>query len=88
MRQAGVLAAAGLIALEETPSGCARTTPMRVSSRKGWRASPASRSIRGKVATNIVVFDISDTGRAAEISARLKERGVLINGIGHARCGR
>jgi myo-inositol-1-phosphate synthase len=35
-----------------------------------------------KVATNIVVFDVSGTGRvSAEISARLKARGVLINGI-------
>jgi threonine aldolase len=34
------------------------------------------------VQTNIVMFDVSDTGLpAAEISARLKERGVLINPI-------
>jgi threonine aldolase len=29
MRQAGVLAAAGLMALEEGPGGCMRTMPMR-----------------------------------------------------------
>ena len=34
------------------------------------------------VATNIVVFDVSATGIApAEISARLKQRGVLMNAI-------
>jgi threonine aldolase len=35
-----------------------------------------------RVQTNIVIFDISGTGlNTAVFSARLKERGVLINGI-------
>jgi threonine aldolase len=35
-----------------------------------------------KVVTNIAVFDIAGTGLVpAEISARLKQRGVLINAI-------
>jgi threonine aldolase len=83
MRQAGVLAAAGLIALEQTPKtklaqdhrharlladGLARIGGIRVDARA--------------VATNIVVFDVADTGLApADFSARLKARGVLINGI-------
>jgi threonine aldolase len=34
------------------------------------------------VATNIVIFDVGGTGStSAEISARLKRRGVLINGV-------
>ena len=42
----------------------------------GIRLDPA------KVRTNIVIFDVSGTGLASgEISARLKARGVLINGI-------
>jgi len=57
----------------------------RVSSRKAWPAFTASSWIRGKVATNIVVFDIGATGlTSGELSRRLKQRGVLINGIGHS----
>lgn len=83
MRQAGVLAAAGLIALEEMP---ARLADDHVNARhlaeglaqiKGLAIDPS------KVATNIVIFDIAATGlTAAEFSAKLKERGVLMNGIG------
>jgi threonine aldolase len=82
MRQVGVLAAAGLIALEDTPKrlfddhrnakflaeGLARLAGIQIDPRK--------------VATNIVVFDVSGTNLApAEISARLRERGVRINAI-------
>jgi threonine aldolase len=39
-----------------------------------------------KVMTNIVIFDVSATGiPPAEISARLKQRGVLLNAI-NDRC--
>jgi threonine aldolase len=82
MRQVGVLAAAGLIALEETPK---RLFDDHCNAK--FLAEGLSR-IRGvaidsaKVATNIVVFDVSGTGLAsAEISARLKRDGILINGI-------
>jgi len=82
MRQAGVLAAAGLIAMEETPKlltedHCnAKFLAEGLGRIRGIAADPA------KVMTNIVIFDVSGTGLAsAEISARLKQRGVLINGI-------
>jgi threonine aldolase len=82
MRQVGVLAAAGLIALEETPKLLcddhlnARFLAEGLSRIRGIAIDPA------KVATNIVVFDVSATGLgSAEISARLKRDGVLINGI-------
>ena len=82
MRQVGVLAAAGLIALEETPKRLfddhcnAKFLAEGLSRLRGIAIDPA------KVATNIVVFDVSGTGLAsAEISARLKDAGVLINGI-------
>ena len=83
MRQAGVLAAAGLIALEETPKQAGRRPCQRALPRRGlWRRSPGSRSIPQSVQTNIVIFDVSGTGIApADISARLKARGVLMNGI-------
>jgi threonine aldolase len=81
MRQAGVLAAAGLIALEEMPK---RLGEDHRNAR--FLADALSRipgiSVTHRVETNIVIFDVSGTGLgAAEFSARLKERGVLINGI-------
>jgi threonine aldolase len=82
MRQAGVLAAAGLIALEEMPARLpqdhanARRMAERLAKLPGIQIDPS------KVPTNIVIFEVGSTGRtSAEISARLKERGVLINGI-------
>jgi threonine aldolase len=82
MRQAGVLAAAGLVALEETPKRLtddhsnAKLLAEGISRIAGITLDPA------KVMTNIVIFDVSGTGLAsAEISARLKQRGVLMNGI-------
>ncbi len=81
MRQAGVLAAAGLVALNEM------TARLAEDHRKAaWLAEEISR-IRGlrlthRVQTNIVIFDVSGTGlAAAEFSRRLKQRGVLINPV-------
>jgi threonine aldolase len=83
MRQAGVLAAAGLVALEETPPKLAedhanaRLLAEGLAQLDGVRVEPAV------PATNIVIFDIAGTGMTgAELSARLRERGVLINPIG------
>ena len=82
MRQAGVLAAAGLIALEDTPQRLADDHANARFLAEGLAGVPGIQIDPRKVATNIVVFDVSGTGRAsAEISARLKARGVLINGI-------
>lgn len=85
MRQAGVLAAAGLIALEQMP---ARLQEDHANAR--WLASelaciPGIR-ITHEVQTNIVIFDVGGTGlMSAEFSRRLRERGVLINGVGPTR---
>lgn len=82
MRQAGVLAAAGLIALEQMP---ARLAEDHANARL---LAEGLQKIRGidldldTVETNIVVFGVSGTGLAGgEISARLKTRGVLMNPI-------
>lgn len=82
MRQVGVLAAAGLIALEQMTERLAgdhanaRWLAERLAEIPGIRIDPAA------VATNILVLDVSGTGLAStEISARLKARGVLANGI-------
>ena len=82
MRQAGVLAAAGLIALEESPALLeedhrnARELARRLAAIPGVKLDPA------RVKTNIVIFDISEVGVESSIFSReLKARGVLSNGI-------
>jgi threonine aldolase len=86
MRQAGVLAAAGLISLEQMPKRLhedhanAKFLAEELSRLPGILIDPA------KVQTNIVIFDIASTGKtSAEISASLKNKGVLMNGVGGAR---
>jgi threonine aldolase len=82
MRQAGVLAAAGLIALEETPKVLADDHCNAKFVAEGLSRIPGIAVDPAKVMTNIVIFDVSGTGLvSAEISARLKQCGVLINGI-------
>ena len=80
MRQAGVLAAAGLIALEEMP---ARLGEDHANARflAGELARlPGLKLHLDRVQTNIVVFDISATGLTADqFGERLKARGVLMN---------
>ncbi len=83
MRQAGVLAAAGLLALERGPERLrrdhenARFIADRLSDTAGIRIDAA------KVETNIVIFDIAGTGMSPrEFSSELKARGVLANGVG------
>jgi threonine aldolase len=82
MRQAGVLAAAGLIALEEMPHRLgedhanARYLATELAKMPGVQIDPA------RVQTNIVIFDITATGLATlELTGALKTRGVLMNGI-------
>jgi threonine aldolase len=78
MRQVGVLAAAGLIALEESPKILhrdhenARHLAEGLAQIRGIALDPK------KVVTNIVIFDVQATGRtAAEICATLAKHNVL-----------
>jgi threonine aldolase len=80
MRQAGILAAAGLIALEEGPKRLhvdhanATFLAQELAQIPGISIDPA------KVVTNILFFDVAGTGIAApEISKRLAAEGVLAN---------
>jgi len=82
MRQVGVLAAAGLIALDEHPAKLAadhanaRTLAHCLATIPGISIDP------GAVESNIVIFDVSATGlKPSDISARLKSEGVLLNAI-------
>jgi threonine aldolase len=82
MRQAGVLAAAGLIALEHSPRHLGEDHRNARLMAKGLFGIPGIAIDPAKVQTNIVIFDVSGTGLpSAEISSRLKERGVLIDPI-------
>ncbi|MBC7927491.1 MAG: aminotransferase class I/II-fold pyridoxal phosphate-dependent enzyme, partial [Bryobacteraceae bacterium] len=81
MRQVGILAAAGLLALEQMPlrladdHANARLLAEELSRIDGVVVSP--------VQTNIVIFDVSGSGMvAAEVSAALKDRGIIVNPVG------
>ena len=82
MRQAGVLAAAGLIALEEMPARLhedhanAKLLANSLAQLEGISINPAS------VDTNIVIFELTGSLAAAELSARLKARGILCSAVG------
>lgn len=83
MRQAGILAAAGLIALEKMPARLgedhvnARMIAGRIAALPGISIDPA------KVVTNILIFDVAATPwTAAEFSAKMAEYGVLMNAFG------
>ena len=78
MRQSGVLAAAGLIALEEMPQRLhvdhenAQFLAAELARIPGFRVNP--------VATNIVVFDVTEAGTTQpEFCGRLKAAGVLMS---------
>lgn len=82
MRQVGVLAAPGLIALEEMPQRLhedhanARYLAEGLAQIRGIALNPAA------VQTNIVIFDIGGAGMtASEFSAALRAEGILMNGI-------
>src|SRR5262249_23120215 len=88
MRQAGVVAAAGLVALEESPAKLAVDHANARLLAEGLAGIPGVEIAPAKVMTNVVVFDVSRTGIApAEVSTRLKQRGVLMNAI-NERCVR
>lgn len=82
MRQAGVLAAAALVALEESPK---RLHVDHANARflaEGLAEAPGIRLDPSQVMTNIVIFDVSETGLTAfDLSRRLKEQHVLANGL-------
>jgi threonine aldolase len=83
MRQAGVLAAAGLIALEESPKGLSEDHANAKLLAEGLAPLPGIKIDPEKVVTNIVIFDVTETGKTADdICAQLRARGVLASGFG------
>ncbi len=85
MRQVGVLAAAGLIALEEMPARLAADHENARLLAEALSRMPGIR-LTHPIQTNIVIFDVSGTGiTAQEFSARLASRGVRINPMSSTR---
>jgi threonine aldolase len=82
MRQAGVLAAAGLISLEKMPARLKEDHENAQVLAKGLEQVPGIKIDPRKVATNILVFNITATGmNTADFSRKLAERNVLAAGI-------
>ncbi|MGQ0542536.1 MAG: threonine aldolase family protein [Blastocatellia bacterium] len=84
MRQIGILAAAGLIALEESPKR------LHEDHQNASKLAEGLSEIRGidinlkKIVTNIVIFDISAAGiNSGEICSMLKDKGILAIGFGN-----
>jgi threonine aldolase len=83
MRQAGVLAAAGLIALQESPCQLRQDHCNAKLLARGLASVPGIALNPENVQTNIVIFDIAGTGvDSKQFSRRLQDRGVLANGVG------
>jgi len=83
MRQAGVLAAAGLIALEQGPKKLAQDHGNAKFLAEGLSRIPGITIDPAKVQTNILICDTAGTGMtAAELSARLVKRNVLASAFG------
>jgi threonine aldolase len=83
MRQAGILAAAGLIALEEGPKILHRDHENARRLAEGLAQISGVALDPKKVVTNIVFFDVRATGRTAEeICGALARRNVLCGAMG------
>ncbi|ALA58118.1 threonine aldolase family protein [Nitrospira moscoviensis] len=86
MRQAGILAAAGIYALEHHVARLKEDHDHAKKLARLLQQIPAVRISPQHVETNIVIFDVEDQRRTpAEIVAALRGQGVLINAIGGRR---
>ena len=81
MRQAGVLAAAGLIALEEMPKRLGEDHANARLLAECVAKSPKVAIDLGSVQTNIVIFELKGGGDAPGLVADLKNNGVLASAI-------
>jgi threonine aldolase len=81
MRQAGILAAAGLIALEKMPLRLHEDHANARMLAETLAKSPEVEIDLDSVQTNIAVFKLR-TIKAADLTARLKDRGILMSAVG------
>lgn len=86
MRQAGIVAAAGVYALEHNVDRMAEDHDNAQRLASGLSAIDGIDLIYDKLDTNLVFFDVAGTGKSApEIAAALKEKGVLMGAQGPTR---
>jgi threonine aldolase len=82
MRQAGILAAAGLLALERSPGRLHEDHDNAKFLAKGLANVPGIKIDVSTVQTNILIFDVSGTGMSAQdFSKKLAERNVLAGAV-------
>ena len=82
MRQAGILAAAGLVALEKSPSRLHIDHENAQVLARGLAAIPGIELDASKVRTNSLVFDVSATGLTSRaIGERMAKHGVRIHAM-------
>ena len=81
MRQAGILAAAGLIALEEGPKRLHEDHAKARLIAEKIAEAPVDIDL-GTVQTNIVIFYLRNQGDAEAFVARLRQRGILAGTVG------
>jgi threonine aldolase len=80
MRQAGVLAAAGLIALEEMPKRLGEDHAKARRIAEALAKLPGIRLDATRVQTNIVIFDVTGTGMSSsEFAAQAKSLGLRVS---------
>jgi threonine aldolase len=84
MRQAGVIAAAGIVALETMVDRLAEDHENARLLAEGLASVPGIVIDPAKVQTNIVIFEVTSMD-PAEFAHRLRERGVLTTAIGYGR---
>lgn len=83
MRQIGILAAAGLIALEDGPKRLGEDHANARLLAEGLSEISGISIDAGKVVTNIVIFDVSGTGKSsADIVSALEASGIRAIGFG------
>jgi threonine aldolase len=82
MRQAGVLAAAGLVALEEMPARLGEDHANARLLAEAVAAHDVAYIDIATVETNMVIFKLRRGGDAAAFCAALQEKGVLAGGLG------
>lgn len=86
MRQVGVVAAAGLVALEEGPKSLPGDHENAQLLAKGLAKIPGIRIDPAKVQTNIVIFDVAGTRLAAPaLAEKLNQRKVLTGAVDGSR---
>lgn len=86
MRQAGILAAAGIYALEHNIARLREDHDNAKRLARGLHAISGVTIDPEEVETNIVIFDVTGTGRSAdEMTDLLKQRGVLVLPVSETR---